>query len=665
MPDSSAQTRARAFLSMTTSLGPDKLIPTRLRAEEAISAPFLFRVEMVSKDAKIRPDDLLNTAVCLTLRGSEGVIRRFHGVVRRFHSAGPTARNHWVYSAEIVPRLWFLQQTEDCRTFEQKTAGEIIKELFQDASLVDYEFRVGQEPARREYTVQYNETDFALASRLMEEEGWFYFFEHSAEGHRLVITDGNDAFVPLKGITFKFEPAGEGSRECLTLWDGGLETAHGSVKLTDYDYTQPAKTLEASEDTTLETSRRHGDVFHWPARTADSGEVSRRARSRIQAAEAAAELREGASAFEGFCPGVKFALIEAPQDSSAATEFVIQSIVHEATDESWRATGAGAPSYSNRFRAFPASRPWREPMRTKRPNMAGLFSAIVIGPGSEEVYTDGLGRVRVRFHWDHRPTATDNQALWLRVIQPWTGNGWGWQFLPRVGTEVAVAFMECDPDRPVVVGGLYNGNQTPPFALPDRKTVSGIRTRSSPGGGRADYSELSIDDAKGQELVLLHAQKDLQVEVEHDETLTVDHCRVRKVRQDETVSIGNAQSISVGGDRAIEVKGSQSTKITSDRSAEIVEGSDTLKLGMGNRSVTLSMGTLSWKADLGAINGEAMQSIELKVGANSLKIDQSGVTISGIMLKLSGQAMLDMKSPLTSVNADGILILKGGLVMLN
>jgi type VI secretion system secreted protein VgrG len=285
--------------------------------------------------------------------------------------------------------------------------------------------------------------------------------------------------------------------------------------------------------------------------------------------------------------------------------------------------------------------------------MAGLFSARVIGPAGEEIYTDKLGRVKAQFFWDIRPQPEggdhSSSMVWLRVIQPWAGPGWGWQFLPRVGTEVAVAFMECDPDRPVVVGGLYNGDQTPPFELPDRKTVSGIRTRSSSGGGRSDYSELSIDDAKGSELVLLHAQKDLQVEVENDETLTVNHCRIRKVGQDETVSIGNDQSI----------------KITSNRTTQIETGNDSLKLDTGDRSVTLSIGNLSWKADLGAISGEAMQSIELKVGGNSLKIDQTGVTISGIIIKLSGQAMLDVKSPLTSVNGDGMLILKGGLVMLN
>jgi type VI secretion system secreted protein VgrG len=281
--------------------------------------------------------------------------------------------------------------------------------------------------------------------------------------------------------------------------------------------------------------------------------------------------------------------------------------------------------------------------------MTGLYSAVVIGPEGEEIHTDKLGRIKVRLRWDHLSSATAGGSIWVRVVQPWAGNGWGWQFLPRVGTEVAVAFMDGDPDRPVVVGGLYNGDQTPPFALTGQKTVSGLRTRSSQRGGKDAYSELSFDDATGKEVVLLHAQKDLKTEVENDQTLTVDNCRVKKVTRDETVEIGGKQAVKIG----------------QGRSVAITSGGDALKIDDGDRAVTLALGNIAWKAELGAITGEAMQSIELKVGANSVKIDQTGVTISGIMVKLSGEAMVDVGGPMTSVKADGILILKGGLVMLN
>lgn len=646
----SAVTRTHAFLAMRSPLGPDKLIPTRLRVEEVISAPFLLQIEMVSPELNIDPNKLLNAPIGITLRRTSGATRQFHGVMRNFRATGAGPRGMWAYAGEAVPKFWFLTQTEDCRVFENKSAKEIIETLLGDGNVSDFEFRLHGDPKPREYTVQYNESDFALAARLMEEEGWFYFFEHAEAAHKLVIGDSNTVFKSIAGVDFWVDPALLDSRECLTMWRAGLATAHGKVKLTDYDPETPPKTLDATQNTTLKTSGAPvRDLYHWPALTADTEQVSTRARHRIEAAEAAASLIESAGSFEGFYAGARFSLRKDAFGSQNGRDYVVQSIVHQASDETWWSNDARPASYTNSFVAFPASRAWRQPIATPRPRMNGLYSARVIGPDGEEIHTDKLGRIKVQFRWDHLPSTTSGGAIWVRVIQPWAGNGWGWQFLPRIGTEVAVAFMDGDPDRPVVVGGLYNGDQTPPFGLTDQKTVSGIRTRSTQSGGKADYSELSFDDAIGKEVVLLHAQKDLKTEVEHDQTLTVDNCRVKKVQQDETVEIGNTQSVKIGQGRSVAIQA----------------GGDTLKIDDGDRSVTLALGNIAWKAELGAISGEAMQSIELKVGANSVKIDQTGVTISGLMIKLSGEAMVDVGGPMTSVKADGILILKGGLVMLN
>ncbi len=648
----SSVTRLPALLSMTSPLGPDKLIPTELRAEEAISAPFVLRIEMVAEEAHIDPDRLLNAPVRVTLRRSHGVTRHFHGIVREFQATGRTVRDLWTYAAEAVPKLWFLAQTEDCRVFEGKTTREIVETLLSDGGVPSgtVEFRLYGETKTREYTVQYNETDLAFATRLMEQEGWFYFFEHSDSAHKLVIADSNTAFKLLGDVEFTVDPAMPDSRDRLTLWRAGLATAHGKVKLTDYDPDSPGAALEARQNTRLRTGGADArDLYHWPALTNDTGQVSDRARHRIEGAEVAASLIESAGCQEGLYAGARFRLRRDSFGAQAGGEYVVRSITHQVTDDTWSANTGRPPSYGNRFIAFPAERPWRPPLLAPRPRMGGLYSAVVIGGAGEEINTDKLGRIKVRFRWDHLPSTTPGGAIWVRVIQPWAGNGWGWQFLPRVGTEVAVAFMDGDPDRPVVVGGLYNGDQLPPFALTGQKTVSGLRTRSSQGGGKEEYSELSFDDAAGKEVVLLHAQKDLKTEVEHDQTLTVDNCRVKKVKQDETVEIGNKQSVKIG----------------QGRSVAISSGGDALKIDNGDRAVTLALGNIAWKAQLGAITGEAMQSIELKVGTNSLKIDQTGVTISAIMIKLSGEAMVEVGGPLTSVKADGMLMLKGGLVMLN
>jgi type VI secretion system secreted protein VgrG len=256
--------------------------------------------------------------------------------------------------------------------------------------------------------------------------------------------------------------------------------------------------------------------------------------------------------------------------------------------------------------------------------------------------------VKVRFYWDHRGDATGSDAVWARVIQPWAGNGWGAQFIPRVGTEVAVGFVDGDPDRPMVMGGLYNGVAAPIYSDSD-KTKLGFRTRSTLSGSTSQFSEFTIDDNSGSELIYFHAEKDYTTEVEHDQTLTVDNCRVVTVTKDETVTIKGKQSITVTGNRTIEVK----------------QGNLSETVDQGNYALDVSLGSVSIKADAGAITMEAMTSITIKVGSNSMTIDQSGIKLDGMMVKITGQTMTQMASPMTTVKGDGMLTLKGGVVMIN
>jgi type VI secretion system secreted protein VgrG len=257
--------------------------------------------------------------------------------------------------------------------------------------------------------------------------------------------------------------------------------------------------------------------------------------------------------------------------------------------------------------------------------MEGLHTAIVLAPSGEEIYTDKYGRIKVRFFWDHREETTADNAEWVRVVQPWAGKGWGGLFIPRVDTEVAVAFMDGDVDRPVVVGGLYNGQDNPIYPLPGEKTKLGFKSRSSLKGGSADFNEFTFDDKKGQELVLLHAQKDMKTEVENDETVTV----------------GNNQTVSVE------------------------KGDQTNTVKMGNQSNQVKMGNVDVKVDLGKITVEAMQSITLKVGQSSVTLDQMGVTVKGMMISIEGQVQTQVKGLMTQVTGDAMLTLKGGITMIN
>jgi type VI secretion system secreted protein VgrG len=265
--------------------------------------------------------------------------------------------------------------------------------------------------------------------------------------------------------------------------------------------------------------------------------------------------------------------------------------------------------------------------------------------------------VKVRFFWDHRSEATDALDVWARVIMPWAGNGWGAQFIPRVGTEVAVAFVDGDPDRPIVVGGLYNSNMSPIYSSSD-KTKSGFRTRSSLKGGTSDFSEYTFDDKKGSELVYEQAQKDLKTYVKNDQTLTIDNCRMVTVKKDETVDIQNNQTITVKQDHSLTVS-------QGNRTIEVQQGNNSLTIDMGNHTTDVKMGNVSLKADLGQISNEAMQSIEMKVGENSITIDQTGVTIKGLMVTVQGQVQTQIQGTMTQVNGDAMLQLQGGITMIN
>jgi type VI secretion system secreted protein VgrG len=643
---SSAITRDHSLLSMTSPLGRDVLIPTRFTCEEALGEPYLAVVETVSERATVDPASLLHQPVCVALNPRDQEPRYLHGLVRRVTATGPQARHMHGYRLEIVPALWFLSQTEDCRIFEQKTTKDILRIIFGEHSL-RYSFRV-QMPAARPFTVQYNETDLAFVTRLMEEEGWFYLFKHAADGHTLIITDSNASCPRLEDGPVTLRPGG--GPDTLAEWRSGQATAHGKISVADYDPEQPAK-LIAGETATALTAPGAGqrDPFRWPARTATSDLARQRSRAAIEAAEAEATLADGHGFNPNFHAGARIEVIG--QLDGTPEAYVIRSVSHQAATESW--TSADGPvSYTNSFTALPAARPWRPVPRVPRPVMAGMFSAEVIGPDGDEIYTDELGRIKLRFRWDHRRDATDGNGVWVRVMQAWSGPTMGWSFTPRVGTEVAVAFMDGDPDRPVVVGQLHNGNQKPPFPLPDQKTKSGLRTRSTPNGGDANVSEFWFDDKKGAEEVFLHAERNLTVEVEHDAKTTVDNDRSVTVTQGDdshTVSQGN---------RAVEVS-------EGNDSVTVKLGNRTVDVTEGNHTIKSTAGDIAIKTALGAVTVEAMQSITLKVGSSTVTLDQSGVTIKGLTLQFEGTVMTTVKAPITQINASGMMKATAGIMMLN
>jgi type VI secretion system secreted protein VgrG len=611
-----AENDKKSLLSIS-STAESPLTVVRIVAQETISQLFEFEIDVVAA-GKINTTNMLNKPACVAVNHGGKNTRYFHGIVSEFGLLEQSGVVDKAYRMVLVPQLAQAAIRSDCRMFFNKTAQDILTVIFNDAGVTKTAFRLYSQPAQRKATAQFNETSLHFATRLMEEEGWYYFFEHTSDSHTLVVTNDNNGFYTIPGTTLRL---GVGTTaDMITEYRKPELLAAGKVTVKDYDFDAPDKNLKMEQNTIL----KHGGisnrpVFHWPALTRDTGMAKNRARWRMEASEAAVSLIAGGGDNASLIAGGKFKL----RADAGEQVHIVQSITHRAEDLSERAGVVAGSGYSNRFMALPNTVPWRQPMATARPRMEGLHTAKVLAPSGEEIHTDDQGRIKIRFFWDWRDDATADNSEWVRVVQPWAGNQWGGQFIPRVDTEVAVAFMDADPDRPIVIGGLYNGNDKPIFPVAE-KTKLGFRTRSVTEGGTDAFNELTFDDKKGNELLFLHAQKDMKTEVENDQTLTVEN----------------------------------------DRTVTINKGNETVTLKQGNQSTELKLGNISVKCDLGSITMEAMQSITLKVGQNSVKIDQMGVTISGMIIKIDGQVMTEVKGTMTQVQGTAMLQLGGGIIMI-
>lgn len=571
------------LLLLTSPLGDDTLPfqeatlhAIKLSAVERLSTPFEIDLSVVSTDKAIDPNELLYQPVCVTVRRVNGIDRFFHGIVRRFDAVGFAQRARFEYRLHVVPRMWFMAQTLDCRIFQQKTTVEILQTLFAEHDVTQVDYRIfGTKPVR-EYTTQYNETNLNFVHRLLQESGYFYFFEHRPTGHTLVITDANQAFRTIEQPLHRVIHNGN-NVDIFDTWGDALETAYGIVQLQDYDPTKPSTPVFGQQATTFATAGApERNQFRWPAMTVDNQIAGDRARYRMEASEAFASLRHGHGFDPNLCPGFRFSLARDPSTDAENVDHVVHSARHTASDETWIG-GTAPPEYDCDFTCFQQSINWRDDLSLPRPAMTGIFSAIVLGEPSEEIHADSLARVKVRPLFDHRKDTVASMAIFIRILHAWSGNRWGWQHLPRVGTEVGISFMNGDPDNPVVVGCFYNQEMLPVFPVPSQQTKQGFRSRSTLRGSTQEYNELSFDDKKGQELVLLHAQKDHKIEVEHDQNAT----------------IGNNRTV-------------------------VTERNDSLTSKLGDITIT---------ADAGSISITATTRISLRVGASTIVMLPETITI--------------------------------------
>jgi type VI secretion system secreted protein VgrG len=675
-------------MKLTTPLGADALILVGFEGREAISQMFHFELKTAWGDqTKLLPfDQLLGKKVTVEISPTENK-RYFNGMVSRV-TQHERDEKFTYYHLEVVPDLWLLDRKMCSRTFQHITIPDILRQLLTGMD-VDYQIQGTFE--QREYCVQYRETNLAFASRLMEEEGIFYFFKHTSSGHQMVLANTPQSHPALPYVpTVTWEVSAHASMEGdrVFAWSKGQEIRSGKFTAWDHKFEMPTKHLDA--DKTIMDSVTVGTVTHklkvanndslelydYPGGYASrfdginksGGEQAdklqhvfednkRTVEIRMQAEALSSLLIRGRGVHAGFTAGHTFDLTKHYSDNG---RFVVTSVQHDAEQPVSAADAEEEFKYTNGFTCIPSALPYRPPLVTPVPSVRGVQTATVVGPSGEEIFVDKYGRVKIQFHWDREGQDDVNSSCWVRVSTYWAGAQWGAIHIPRIGQEVIVDFVEGDVNYPIVVGCVYNADMMPPWTLPDKKTVSGYKSRSTPHGTPSNFNLLSFEDKKGEELVHVQAEKDLKTLVKNDESREVGHDRVTKVKNDETQTVqeGN-ESIEVSkGNQTIEVKmGNQSTTVG--------QGNQSTEIKMGNQSTKLGMGNQSTKLDLGKAETEAMQSIELKVGQSSIKIDQMGVTIKGMMIKVEAQIQCEVKATITQVSGDAMLMEKGGIVMIN
>jgi type VI secretion system secreted protein VgrG len=669
-----------SLFTLTTPLGPDKLLLKGFKGSEGMSRLFRFDLELLSTDPNIDYTQIIGKSVTIAVTQADGTPRYFNGIISRFGQAGAD-ETFTSYHAEMVPWLWLLTRTADCRIFQNMTIPDIIKKIFTDLGFNDFTDSTKGTYKSLDYCVQYRETAFNFVSRLMEEHGIFYFFQHAQGKHTLVLGDDPAACANCPGqhqFRFYFETRAVLDVDVVNGWHAEQELRTGKCTLTDYNFETPGTSLLSSTATIDAVGgNSQYDTYDYPGKYLNKSDGQSLTKIRMQEEEAVHLVIHGTSDARSMVSGYKFTLTEHYREDMNASYLLtdIEHIAHTSGYGSRR--GTVEEQYSNSFRCIPASVTFRPLRVTPHPTVMGPQPAVVVGPSGEEIYTDQYGRVKVQFFWDRVGQNNENSSCWIRVSQLFAGKGWGAMFLPRIGQEVIVDFLEGDPDQPLITGRVYNADQTTPGALPDKMNVSGWRTHSTKGGGDHDANVLAFDDTKGTEVFYMRAEKDMAVRVQNDEdthvmnnqTITVDNDRT------ETVTKGNESVTVKQGTRTHTVFGNESLTVQSgNRAVEVQQGNDDHKIDMGNRSATISMGndslTISMgnqttSVSLGSISTTAMQSITLTVGANSITIDQTGVTISGLMVTINGTATISQSAPMISVSADAMLECEGGIVMIN
>lgn len=633
---------------------------TSWEGHEGVSTPFRYVLQLASKQADIELGALLGKPARMMIHGIRED-RFVHGVVSRFSQSNP-GQHFARYELEMVPAIWFLSFYEEHRIFQQLTAQEIITSILDEYGIKGdpwVKWSLSGDLPKREYCVCYGETLLGFISRLLAEEGVFYFFEHEAESHLMVF--GNDSsvhdeLVGGKEIPFRLDVSRSHEIEHVHSFEYDLRVRPQKTLLRDFNFKKPHEEIEGEcADTEKDDAAGHPAaskivVYDYPGGFLETSDADRLVKIRHGQNRSDRRTARGRSNCRRLLPGFTFQLADHERGDYNA-EYLVTRLSHKGSQPSVTAPespGAEEATYEAEFSCIPAKDVvvWESPPR--KPVVQGAQTALVVGPKGEEIYTDddGYGLVKVQFHWDRRGEYDENSSCWLRVAQPTAGSGMGMLALPRVGHEVLVEFLDGDPDRPLVTGVLYNAESRPPLQLPDEKTRTTLKSLTSPDG--EGFNELRFEDKKGEEQIFIHGQKDLDLHVENDQReligndahLTVTNDQLEEIKNDLHLTVGRHRQVETGKDDNLEVKGKQAIDVAESRSLTV--GGDKIDVIKGKHSEECTMDI--YVKGMNIVVEGSMQ-LTLVAGGSEVVLGPSGVTIKGAMVTLDSSMVMIASGP--------------------
>ncbi|MEO8999860.1 MAG: type VI secretion system tip protein TssI/VgrG [Rhodanobacter sp.] len=625
-------------MTLRSDLG-DELLPASLSGSEQLGRLFSYQLKLLSTNSAINLRALLGSSMTVTLDTGD-YTRHFNGIVSEISQVGFESyddKRHAEYAVTLVPKAWLLLHKVDCRIYTDLTVPDIIQAVLTEIGYTDVHLSLSGSYEKREYCVQYREDYFNFISRLMEQEGIYYFFQHTDSTHTMVLADSLGAHAKNKGFQkLPFRPQTNGVRTGGEVAIQDFTTARSvqttKYSLTDYDPMKPTASL-LGEYTISNADSNHSvgklESFDYPGSHVTIGDGQHYAQVRIEALNAAQSQFFGSTTAAGLLTGGLFHLEEFPRADLNQDYLVAGSTVHVESGSYHSGQPQGGDLFSCNFSAIMSGQQFRTMPTAAKPMVVGLQTAVVAGSETaEDISVDKYGRIQVIFHWNKTDKKNWHISCPVRVASSWAGKNWGAVHIPRVGQEVVVSFLEGDPDRPLVIGSVYNASNLPPYDLPENMTQSGIKSRSHKGGGVDDFNEIRFEDKKDQEELFLHAQKDMREEVENDHVVTIDHDETSEVKNDQTLTVGNDQKVTVKNDQTEDITGNRKLSVGKDDKLDVT-GNGTTTIG---QKFKLSAGT----------------EIELVTGASSIVMKSSGdIEIKGVNIKITGDATVAIKANAT------------------